>query len=151
VAGELFFTVPLMFRKARQTCKTISAYALALRPQIIHITLLKRKSQNPQVLLSFVCEATSQAATTVTSIAGHCIASREIISALLLQPRGKRPVESTVMNHARLRRRRNKRATITRITIDPGNRNHPPPLRYPPTTTQPDDIRPRNTTRICFI
>jgi hypothetical protein len=56
---------------------------------MIHSTLLKRNSQNPQVLLTFVCEATIQAATTVTNIAGHCIALREIISESAAPMQGK--------------------------------------------------------------
>lgn len=62
---------PLMFRKARQSCKKMRAYAPSCRPQAIHSTLLKMNNQNPQFRLNFLCDATIHAATTVTAIAGH--------------------------------------------------------------------------------
>ena len=49
------------------------AYARSPAAQTIHRILLKRKIQKPQFLLNFRLDETSQAATTVMSIAGHWI------------------------------------------------------------------------------
>jgi len=62
---------PLMFKKARQSCKKTSAYPPSCSPHTSHNILLKMNSQNPQFRLNFFCDATIHAATTVTTIAGH--------------------------------------------------------------------------------
>jgi len=48
------------------------AYARSPAAHTIHKMLLKRNTQKPQFLLNFRLDETSHAATTVTSIAGHC-------------------------------------------------------------------------------
>lgn len=49
----------------------MSAHAPACQPHAIHRTLLAIKHQNPQLRFVFEFDATSQAAASVTAIAGH--------------------------------------------------------------------------------
>src|ERR1051325_1289648 len=77
---SVFLIAPRIFRKARQSCRKINANARSCTPHTIHSTLLERNSQKPQLRLNFFWEPTIQAAITVTTIAGHWIASRISIS-----------------------------------------------------------------------
>jgi hypothetical protein len=66
-----FFRTPRMFRAANAICKTISAQACAWIAHAIHAMLLAMKHQNPMVRFRELRDATSHAARTVMTIAGH--------------------------------------------------------------------------------
>ena len=66
-----FLLAPLMFMPARIICSITIAQARACQPQTIQSALLNKKHQNPIILRIFRCEPMSQAAITVTTIAGH--------------------------------------------------------------------------------
>ena len=61
-----------MFKSARQNCMTTNAVALVCAPQATHSTLLSKKIQKESLRRLGRVDATSQDATTVKTIAGHC-------------------------------------------------------------------------------
>jgi hypothetical protein len=65
-----------MFITARATCSMINAQAPVCQPQMIHSTLLPMNHQNPRLRSVLREEATNQAATILTAMAGHCTRSR---------------------------------------------------------------------------
>jgi len=69
-AGEAL-TAPRMLSAARHSCSTTSAQEPVCQPQAIQSALLARKTQKPISRRRLWVDATSQAASTVTSIAGH--------------------------------------------------------------------------------
>ena len=69
--SDSIFAAPRIFIAARQSCNTIKANALACKPHQIHKTLLTRKTQKPTLRFFSFEEAISQAAMTVTPMAGH--------------------------------------------------------------------------------
>ncbi len=60
-----------MLRMARKNWSAITAHAFADQPHAIQRTLLPRKSQKPHLRRASAVEPVSQAAMTVTTIAGH--------------------------------------------------------------------------------
>ncbi len=66
---------PRMFKAASANCSTMRAVAPACHPHSTHSTLLARNPQKPSCRRRGDRDATNQAASTVTSIAGHCRAS----------------------------------------------------------------------------
>ena len=75
-----FLTMPRTFIPASASCSTISAQASAYSPQITQSTLLVRKTQKPISRRCLSRDPTSQAAPTVTTMAGHCTQSRYSIA-----------------------------------------------------------------------
>ena len=103
-----FFLAPLTLRANSPSCKTMSAYALSCHPQTIHRTLLTIKHQKPQLRLLLVCDPTSHAATSVITMAGHCIALRRasatnmVGSFLFLHRAGRLPASCLILYYVRL-------------------------------------------------
>ncbi|SSB97141.1 hypothetical protein SAMN04488697_10744 [Pseudomonas sp. 43mfcvi1.1] len=71
-AYSVFFLNPRKFIAHRQNCNTINAYASVCSPQTTHRMLLAIKQLNPATLRRGWREPINQAASTVTTIAGHC-------------------------------------------------------------------------------
>ena len=67
----LFLLAPLIFIPARIICSITIAQARACQPQTIQSALLNKKHQKPILRRILRCEPMSQAAITVTIIAGH--------------------------------------------------------------------------------
>src|SRR5689334_10195988 len=72
-----FFMAPRTFRPNNPTCSAISAQACVCQPHVTHRTLLATNHQNPASRRDFFCDATSQAANSVTAMAGHWMASSQ--------------------------------------------------------------------------
>jgi hypothetical protein len=66
-----FLLAPLMFMPAKITCRVTIAQARSCQPQTIQSTLLNKKHQKPIMRRILRSEPMSQAAITVTTIAGH--------------------------------------------------------------------------------
>ena len=64
-----------MLMPARPSCNTTKAQAPACHAQATHSALLPRNTQNPRALRVSFSDATSHAASSVISMAGHCNAS----------------------------------------------------------------------------
>src|SRR5690606_21172194 len=71
-ADSAFLRVPRRFIRNSPICSTISAQAWVCQPQMIHSTLLAMKQTKPARRFSRWRDPTSQAATRVTTMAGHC-------------------------------------------------------------------------------
>lgn len=78
------FTAPRTLIAASKNWSTTSAHADVCQPQAIQSKLLSMKAQKPISRRAFFGEATSQAAITVTAIAGHC---RRSIASLMRRRR----------------------------------------------------------------
>ncbi len=71
-AYSVFFLNPRKFIAHRQNCNTINAYASVCSPHTTHRMLLAIKQLKPATRRRGWREPINQAASTVTSIAGHC-------------------------------------------------------------------------------
>ena len=85
-AAASFFLAPRMLRTNRPNCSAMSEYARSCQPQTAHSTLLRMNSQKPAPRRPFRCEATSQAATRVATMAGHCKKSRRSSASITALP-----------------------------------------------------------------
>src|SRR5262245_48363964 len=74
---------PRTFMMKRPAWRTINAHACACHAHTTHNTLLTMKTQKPASRRDFVRDATSQAASSVTAMAGHCSTSSQGPDALL--------------------------------------------------------------------
>src|SRR5690606_22554744 len=66
-----FRCVPRTFMMANANCNPIKAHAPVCQPQITQSTLLARNHQKPCSRRRRIAEATNQAATMLTTMAGH--------------------------------------------------------------------------------
>lgn len=85
---ELFFFNPRIFIMASATCNAIKAQDEVFHPHMIQRTLLPMKHQKPARGRRSDCDATNQAATTLATIAGHCINPIQSIVRILVRNAG---------------------------------------------------------------